>query len=77
MLSMPLRWVSLYYIILECKYMAVSRRMNPSSPTRLFFGNSNLEIVKCFKYLGLLLSCNLFFPSILYQKKDSWAHLLS
>ena len=41
--------------------MIVSRKANPSSPARLSLGNSNLEKVECFKYLGLLLSSNLSF----------------
>ena len=52
-------WVSSNYLTLnfaKCKYMIVSRKSNPSSPARLSLGNSNLEKVECFKYLGILLS---------------------
>ena len=57
-------WVSSNYLTFnsaKCKYMIVSRKANPSSPARLSLGNSNLEKVECFKYLGLLLSSNLSF----------------
>ena len=57
-------WVSSNYLTFNSakyKYMIVSRKANPSSPARLSLGNSNLEKVECFKYLGLLLSSNLSF----------------
>ena len=57
-------WVSSNYLTLnsaKCKYMIVSRKVNPSSPAGLSLGNSNLEKVECFKYLRLLLSSNLTF----------------
>ena len=57
-------WVSSNYLTLnstKSKYMIVSRKANPSSPAGLPLGNSNLEKVECFKYLGLLLSSKLTF----------------
>ena len=57
-------WVSSNYLTLnsaKCKYMIVSKKANPSSPAGLSLGNSNLEKLECFKYLGLLQSSNLTF----------------
>ena len=43
----------------KCKYMIVSRKHNPSLPPTLCLGNTPLERVHMYKYLGVILTSNL------------------
>lgn len=76
-------WVLRNYLTFnssKCKFMLVSRKKQPSTPPPLKLNGSSIEQVECFKYLGLLLSCNMPWTPwhmwILYapKPKRSWAY---
>ena len=63
-ISIVENWVAHNHLTLnanKCKYMVVSRKRSPTLPSNLTLGDSDLERVECFKYLGILLSNNLSF----------------
>ena len=45
----------------KCKYMVISRKRRPTYPGVLYLGDTPLEQVECFKYLGVILASNLSF----------------
>ena len=45
----------------KCKYMVISRKRRPTYPGVLYLGDTPLEQVECFKYLGVILAGYLSF----------------
>ena len=62
----------------KCKYMVISRKRRPTYSGVLYLGDTPLEQVECFKYLGVIPASNLFYFSthrlhLLKSQKDFWS----
>ena len=62
----------------KCKYMVISRKRRPTYAGVLYHGDSPLEQVECFKYLGVILASDRSFSQhidsvCLKSQKDSWS----